>query len=94
MAKFTATCTHEGCTKVFKKTTQAAADQALRMHFGRKHGNNGGNPKLNGGRTPRSGRRLSIKRRLEQAVTVNFCPNCGCDVHRVAMGMVLAAKIK
>jgi len=33
--------------------------------------------------------KLPRKKRTGE-VAVNFCPNCGCNLHAVAMGMVLA----
>ncbi len=29
-----------------------------------------------------------------QSVAINFCPNCGCNIHGIATGMVLASKLK
>lgn len=27
-------------------------------------------------------------------ITINFCPGCGCDLHKVALALVLARQIK
>lgn len=60
------------------------------MHRRRMHGD------IQGASTPKNGK-LPRKHRVKfapAAVAVNFCPQCGCDLHRVAMGMVLASRIR
>lgn len=73
----TATC--KKCKRVFSKPTQTSADQALRMHMMVKHTRRTKKPVLH---------RKSKKRAVE--VMVNFCPNCGCNLHAVAMGIAMA----
>jgi Zn finger protein HypA/HybF involved in hydrogenase expression len=84
----------EACDKIFTKDNQNAAEQALRMHIGVVHKG-----------TIRRGRRKAevvagakvrrpyTKRQKQpqaQEVAVNYCPNCGCNLHAVATGIAMA----
>jgi len=31
---------------------------------------------------------------VEQHVSINFCPQCGCNIHAIATGMALASQLK
>ena len=48
----------------------------------------GTEPKAKRPYTRRSKPQAAVPEPVEQKV--NFCPNCGCNIHNVAMGMVLA----
>lgn len=37
---------------------------------------------------------LRGKKHTAQEVTINFCPQCGCHIHAVAMGMAVATHMK
>lgn len=85
---FTTKCEVKGCGKEFSHASQTKADHALRMHIGRKHsGTVKDQPKGKATRT--YNRKVKV-----EAITVNFCCNCGSDIHRMAVGMALAAKLK
>lgn len=48
-----------------------------------------------GERSHKTARRY--QRKTQGAVTeakINYCPQCGCNIHAIAMGMVLAANMK
>jgi hypothetical protein len=95
----TTKCTYKNCDRSFTKDTQPMAEQALRMHIGRTHVKN--IPTYKGGAKPASapasngngnGKRKYTKRAqpITGTIAVNFCPQCGCSIHKVAIGMVLA----
>jgi len=91
------------CGKVFKKRSQTKADQAVRMHVGRSHSRN--IPTYMGGAKPKTAKatrqeapkqkRQYIKRNppVTGTVTINFCPKCGTDLHKIATAVVLAGKL-
>lgn len=94
------------CGKVFEKSTQTKADGAVRMHMGRSHSRS--ITTYMGGRIPKHERearaakaeakpekRQYIKRNppVAASVTINFCPKCGTDLHKIATAIVLGNKL-
>ena len=86
----TASC--DKCEKVFSKPTQRDADQALRMHVGRKHDGTISNGNGDGKIVPAGKRKYLRRPKPVMTVHVNFCPNCGCNLHAVATGIALASQ--
>lgn len=67
---------------------------ALRMHIGRMHSGSIKNGKQG---KPKANVRTKLVRRQPaggQEVTVNYCPQCGCNMHAVATGLALAAQLR
>jgi len=102
MKTATASCTK--CDKTFTKPTLVLAEAALRMHVGRKHERNiianhehSGvlRQRANGSlsETEKPKRKYTRRQKVEQHVHVNFCPNCGCNIHAVATGIAMAARV-
>lgn len=98
----TLTCRHKGCAQSFSKSTEKKAVSARNMHETMKHGRwknhkpaqaAGGGHEKNGAETPAATRKYK-KRPQVASVTVNFCPRCGCDIHKVALGIILAERVK
>jgi hypothetical protein len=88
----TEACTEPNCGKSFTKKNKAKADLAMRLHMLRKHG-----LKPNGEAVPPAAPKpkRTWKRKVVSAeVAINFCPRCGTDIHRVAVGMALAERVK
>lgn len=100
----TVTCKHKGCIAAFTKPTLLCAEQALRMHVGRKHdrsilpphvlnsqkkADSRDQPESEAVRAPRKYTRRQVEP-VTHEVCVNFCPNCGCNIHAVATGMAMA----
>lgn len=101
MKQFTTTCTQ--CPKTFTKTTQQKADHAMAIHHGQLHkpgGRKGGKKAKSAEEADLYeavadlGVKRSYVKRAKAAkattVSVNFCPNCGCNLHNVAVGLALA----
>jgi hypothetical protein len=86
-------CTHPGCTWHTEKPNAPKANLALKLHIGRKHGGVS-EPSAVEKATAPSPEQPKRQRQQAASVTVNFCPNCGCDIHRVAVGMVMASRLK
>lgn len=89
----TATCNHRGCAATFSHPTQKQADQALRMHVGRKHKRN---------ITTLRGSDLKPKRTYTRRKPVkdhhhggaNYCPHCGFNLAMLNVAMQVASKVK
>lgn len=94
---FTAKC--DECGKVLERDatrkepfpSQHKADLALRLHKARAHGG-----MMAPGQVDESGvkakRKYTKRQKLEQHTVdteVNFCPRCGCNLAKVALGMAM-----
>jgi len=53
------------------------------MHKARKHSN---------GPLSTNAKRKYNKKPKHAVVAVNFCPNCGCNLHAVAVGLAMSLK--
>lgn len=84
-------CEEPGCGKTFSHDTQGKATQALSLHTRRMHGSMKGDMSA---RATQPGKRTYKKKQVTQSITVNFCPQCGTDLHRLAVAMALSARMK
>ncbi len=81
----------EKCDWKTTKPTKNSAEQSLRMHFGRKHGN----IKIINSHSLKTDKpKRAYKKQTQKDIMINYCPNCGLSLHDVALGMVLSTKMK
>ena len=66
-------CSEPGCDREF------ASEAGMRIHAGQAHKK----------KTKYSMARPYTRKKKQLEVAVNFCPQCGCNLHAVAMGMAL-----
>ena len=96
-------CGYRGCSRTFSNENPALADTALRMHIGRAH-KRSVVPRTEREKARRTGSAKPTKTAKQSAkpartapsqadVTINFCPGCGCDLHRIAVGIALSNRI-
>ena len=101
-AMITEKCTYADCGKQFTKPSKARAIQAMKMHINRVHTHTvptyrGPQKKtklrlLTDAPAPEKPAQKKWTRRTKtvQAITVNHCPQCGCNIQAVALAMAVA----
>lgn len=89
----TETCPHIGCKRSITKPTELGARRAMTMHINMAHKRQYNHAKAKS-ETKVKVRGKYRKSAQEVEFKINYCPGCGFDIHRMAMGIVLANKIK
>jgi len=84
-----ATCTRATCGKTFMKPGKTAAEAAARMHVNRAHNRKIPTYVRGLDQKPAEQTESKPRKQVAKAVLLNFCPGCGLDLSRVALGMAL-----